>query len=254
MKKIVSMGRGGVGKSSFLAGLARVLKNDGPLLLIDADPDRCLAEMVGIDLEGEEAKTISDILFDIKSECLDEKLKSMTMTDKVDYLLNQNGLCEGESFDLLSLGTKWTEGCYCRPNYVLKEVLDRIAKNYRYVLVDSPAGLEHLNRRIMSSVDDIFLLISPTKKAFSNAKRSMRLIEEIGIKYGNFYLICNHDFQGEMPETLLKNKDFQCIGRIERDAEVARFNLEGKPLLGLKDDSPFLNSIRIIAHKAGYLT
>jgi CO dehydrogenase maturation factor len=251
MRKIVSMGRGGVGKSTFIAGLARFLKDSGPLLLIDADPDQCLAEMVGLDLEDEKLNTISDLLFNIREGQIEERMKNLSMQEKVDYLLNQNGLYEGQSFDLLCLGTKWSEGCYCRPNFVLKEVLEKIAKNYSYVLIDSPAGLEHLNRRVMSSVDDVFVMIGPSKKAFDNAKRARRVIEEIGITCGNFYLVANHEFPVGLLHTLKEQGDFKYAGRIEMDRNVAEFNLEGKSLLDLKDDSPFLNSVKKIVHDTG---
>jgi len=49
------------------------------------------------------------------------------------------------------------------PNAGLKGALESLTKTYKYVLIDSPAGLEHLNRRITSKVDDIFDIIDPSK-------------------------------------------------------------------------------------------
>ena len=70
---------------------------------------------------------------------------------------------KGEHFNFIAVGTKWIEGCYCLLDVALKGALESLIKNYRYVLVDSPAGLEHLNRRITSKVDDIFDVIDPSK-------------------------------------------------------------------------------------------
>ena len=56
MKKIVSIGRGGVGKTCFIALLAKYLRGKLPILLIDADPDQSLAGLVGVDLEKENIK------------------------------------------------------------------------------------------------------------------------------------------------------------------------------------------------------
>ncbi len=66
MKTIVTMGRGGTGKTSFVALMAKYLIEQGetPLLLVDADPDQNLAEMVGIDLEAAGKQTISELLSD----------------------------------------------------------------------------------------------------------------------------------------------------------------------------------------------
>ena len=61
MKRIVVMGRGGVGKTSFTALVTKFFIEIGetPLLLVDVDPDQNLAEMVGVDLK-EEGKQVQD--------------------------------------------------------------------------------------------------------------------------------------------------------------------------------------------------
>ena len=61
MKTFVTMGRGGTGKTTFVALMAKYLIDKGmtPLLLVDADPDQNLAEMVGVDLEVLGKKTIA---------------------------------------------------------------------------------------------------------------------------------------------------------------------------------------------------
>jgi CO dehydrogenase maturation factor len=250
--KIVAIGRGGVGKTCFIAGLARLLMDGGPLLLIDADPDQNLAEMVGLDMEAEGIQTVSDLLFDIRAGRIEEKLRSSSLAEKVDYLLSQHGVYEGSRFDFFSLGTKWTEGCYCQPNNILKGLIARLEKNYRYVLIDSPAGLEHLNRRITSVVDDIFALMGPSKKSFDNARRAKRVVEEIDIRYRNFYMVAGYDFPAECLKEIESDRTFSYAGRLARDVDVARSCLEGRSLLDLRDDSPFLDSLRAVIRRAGY--
>lgn len=252
MKKIVSIGRGGVGKTCFIALLAKYLKDGSPLLLIDADPDQSLAQMLGIDLEKEGIKTISDILFDIKFDLVDDKLKSFALADKVDYLFRQNGLYEGKFFDFISLGTKWTEGCYCQPNNTLKTVIARLEKNYNYILIDSPAGLEHLNRRITSEVSEIFALVDPSRKAFDNVKRAHRITGEIKIKFSHFYTIANYRFPDELLKSIEEETNLPYLGKLKYDQDMERFSLSGKSLFDLKEDSPAFNSVKEIMAKAGY--
>ena len=62
-KIIVSTGRGGTGKTTFVALAARYLES--PLLLIDLDPDQNLADMLGINLDDERTMTVSDALYNI---------------------------------------------------------------------------------------------------------------------------------------------------------------------------------------------
>ena len=64
MKTLVTIGRGGTGKSSFVGLMAKCFIENGqaPLLLVDADPDQNLSEMVGIDLKTEGKSTIAELI------------------------------------------------------------------------------------------------------------------------------------------------------------------------------------------------
>ena len=264
MRKMVAVGRGGVGKTSFIALMAKLLKDKGSLLLIDADPDESLAELLGIDLDKLQINTISDVLFDVRYDKINQRLKSFTLAEKIEFLVNQRALCEGRDFDLLSIGAKWTEGCYCQANNILKGLISELQKNYDYVLIDSPAGLEHLNRRVTSSIDDIFVILDPTKKALQHLERAYRIISEIRIKFTNFWLLGNFRLSDELlssikeriPSLLRKEKGGQgraeCIGRLEYDRNVQDFNFQGKSLFQLPEDSPVFASLKRIAAAAGY--
>jgi len=254
VKKIVAIGRGGVGKTSFIALLAKYLKSakNRSILLIDADPDQSLADLVGVNLEGAQIKTISDLLFDVRYGNISDRLNSFSLAEKMEYLLNQKALYEGEGFDLLTIGTKWTEGCYCQPNNILKVLISGLEKNYDYVLIDSPAGLEHLNRRITSSVDDIFAILDPAQKAFRHLDRAYRVISEIKIKFTNFYVLGNFRFSSKMADLTGKRNELKYLGELGYDQNVEKFNLHGKSLLQLPENSPIFSSIKNIAVKAGY--
>ena len=255
MRKIVAIGRGGVGKTSFIALMAKYLKSikGSSLLLIDADPDENLAELVGIDLDKMQINTISDVLFDVRHGNINEKLKSFTLTEKIEFLINQRALYEGQDFDLLSIGAKWTEGCYCQPNNILKGLIMGLERNYDYVLIDSPAGLEHLNRRITSSVDDIFAILDPSKKAFQHLDRAHKIISEIKIRFNNFCLVGNFRFSEELLDTVNQRNrpEFRYVGKIEFDRSVEEFNLQGRSLFQLQEDSPMFISIKEIASAVG---
>lgn len=64
LKKIVVMGRGGTGKTSFVTLMSRyfIEIHETPLLLVDADPDQSLSDMIGVDMLKEGKRSISDLL------------------------------------------------------------------------------------------------------------------------------------------------------------------------------------------------
>ncbi len=241
-KTIVVTGRGGVGKSTFTALAARCL--EGAPLLIDADPDQSLAQLLGVDLSERGVNTISDALYELQQP--GDELGSMPLAEKVDYLVNVNCLYEASGFDLITLGVKWTRGCYCAPNSVLQSVLPSLAANYRYVLVDSPAGLEHVNRRIVTDVDSIFVLIDPSAKSLRNAERLSEIAETIGVSYRHLYLVGNHRFTRAMESRARELDGAVYLGRMVADERVVAADWEGESLLDLPEDSPAVRSVRDI--------
>jgi len=171
MKILVTIGRGGTGKSSFTALMAKSFIEAGqaPLLLVDADPDQNLAEMLGIDLKEAGKSTIAELLVSTFIEQGGTTV-GVPPTERIESRIWEKGLYESKSFDFLAVGTKWVEGCYCMPNSALKGALESLTKNYKYILVDSPAGLENLNRRITSNVDDVFDILDHSKKSMDMSR------------------------------------------------------------------------------------
>ena len=253
MKKIVAMGRGGSGKTSFVALMTKyfIENGDTPLLLVDVDPDQNLAEMVGIDLEDEEKQTISDLLIETFLENGGTTV-GVPPSERIENRIWEKGVYEGTDFDLVAVGTKFLEGCYCLPDAALKTALEVMTKTYKYVLIDSPAGLEHLNRRITSSVDDIFAILDPAKKAFQHLERAYKIMSEIKIKFNNLYVLANFRFSHELLDLINKRPEFKYLGKLEHDPKVEKFNLQGESLLEIQEDSLMFESIKRIAASAGY--
>jgi CO dehydrogenase maturation factor len=254
MKLLVVMGRGGTGKTSFTAMMAKYLMERGetPLLLVDSDPDQNLGEMVGVDLYEHGKKSISDLL--IETFLVEGgTYVGVPPSERIESRIWSHGMYEGDEFDFIAVGTKWLEGCYCLPDAALKAALESLTKNYRYVLVDSPAGLEHLNRRITSRVDDIFDIIDPSKKSFDHVKRAHRVAKEVKIEFQNLYVVGGFRFPESLEAQARKILPFRFLGRISYDETVEEYVLSGKSLLELPPDTPAYLSVKEIMKNAGYI-
>jgi len=253
MKTLVIIGRGGTGKSSFVALTAKYLMEiaETPLLLVDADPDQNLSEMVGVDLKAEGRKTISELVVET---FLEEGGTTVGVppTTRIESKILGQGMYEGENFDVIALGTKWVEGCYCMPNAALKGALESMTKNYKYVLIDSPAGLEHLNRRITSKVNDIFDIIDPSKKSFDHIERAHRIAKEVKIDFQNFYIVGGYRFPEHLENQIEQKTRFKYLGKVASDDRVEEQVLAGASLLDLPSDSPAYVSVKRIMEKAGH--
>jgi CO dehydrogenase maturation factor len=251
---IVVTGRGGTGKSTFTTLMARYLHERGvePLLLVDSDPDESLAEMMGVEMEAEGKQSIADVLSEILEEHKMTQMTGMTPTDKIEPFIFQECLYEGRSFfDFIGVGTKWIEGCYCLPDRSLGQIMNMWSKNYVYVIVDSPAGVEHLNRRITKKVKDVFNILDPSKKSFDNAERSHKIMKEVDIEFDNYYLVGGYRFT-EALESEANKQPYRYLGRVLSDERIAEYNIAGRSLLELPEESPAYQSVKKVMAKAGY--
>ncbi len=256
---IVATGRGGTGKSTFVALASRYLAC--PLLLLDIDPDQSLADMLGVDLEvveiktdiGREVKikTVSDITSDIEEEDAFTELGGGPPTVKIPLLLQWYTQYRSEKFDLISLGPRWTMGDYRSANFLFEFIIPSIGGNYASIVVDAPAGLEHLNRKVIPNMDDLFLVLDPSRKSIKHVERVRKITREVGTSYKHLYLVGNYEFDDET-EQHLKRTGETYLGRIDYDAKVKDYNLQGKSLLNLPDSSPACLSVKRILTKAGY--
>jgi len=254
VRRIVSMGRGGIGKTSFVALMAKffIEIDDTPLLLVDIDPDQNLGEMVGVDLKEEGKETISELLIDTFIE-EGGSIVGIPPSEKIESRIWARGLYEGESFDLIAVGTKYIEGCYCLPDAALKRALEGLTRTYRYVLIDSPAGLEHLNRRIASEVEDIFDIVGPSKKSFDHVRRAYRIVKEVKISFQNFYIVGGYRLPESMESDVKKKTNLEYLGKIAFDSNVEEYVLHGKSLLELPDSSPAYQSVKEMLKTAEYI-
>jgi len=244
-KVIVSTGRGGTGKSTFAALASKYL--NPKKLLIDLDPDESLADMVGIDLNEKGKKTISSALYDAIETNKGVGRSGYNLLSDV----LQPVLYRGAEFDLIALGTKFTVGCYCAPDAVLKNFIPTLVKDYEEVLVDSPAGLEHFNRKVVVDIDDLFVILDPSEKSIKHIERVRDITRELKVGYNHLYLIGNYRFTEETEEYLRSAGEIY-LGKIDYDANVRQYNLEGRSLLDLPKDSPASICVRRILLKAGY--
>lgn len=254
MKTLVTVGRGGTGKSSFTALMAKCFIEEGvsPILLVDADPDQNLAEMLGIDLKEAGKSTIAELLVSTFIEQGGTTV-GVPPTERIEGRIWEKGLYESQKFDFMAVGTKWVEGCYCMPNSALKGALESLTKTYKYVLVDSPAGLENLNRRITSEVDDIFDILDHSKKSRDHVRRAVRIAKEVDMKFKNFYLVGGYRFPDDLGKTAENELKYKYLGKIAADNQLDDYVLAGKSLLDLPNDNGAYLSVQKILKSLGYL-
>ena len=249
---IALAGKGGVGKTTIAGMVIKYLtqSQDGAILAIDADPSSNLNMVLGLDLEWTVGDIREDMLTQVKTSltasgaAMGALPGGVSKHEYLDYEI-RSSLAEGNHFDLIAMGRSEGPGCYCAVNHNLRDVVDSISKNYRYVVIDNEAGMEHLSRRTTRDVEHMFVVTDPTQRGLVAAQRIADLRTELDIRVENAYLILNR-LSGEMPPALqeaVEKLPIPLLGVVPSDSELMDFEFSGRPLVELGDDSPVYRSV-----------
>ncbi len=166
MAVVVVAGKGGVGKSTVVAGLARILQARGAeFAVVDADPVGQLGALLGLP----EPQSLAEVL---GTGNLDEEGFAL---DDVASLLGP--LPDGGR--LLTMGHAREEGCFCRTNAVTRAVLVRVLAHTPLVLVDSEAGVEHVTRGTGRHATRLVLMADEGRAAFSVAADILATVRQL---------------------------------------------------------------------------
>jgi len=185
--KIALTGKGGVGKSTLAAMIARVLRDRGDrVVAIDADPDMNLATLFDISTEREITPIVEmkELIAERTGTEVGQPAPFYTMNPKVDdipekFWVDQNGI------KLLVMGTvqRGGGGCACPENAFLKSLLGHMMiARQEWVILDMEAGIEHLGRGTALGVDYMLVVVEPNRTSTVTAHRIQKLAADIGIK------------------------------------------------------------------------
>ncbi len=240
--RIAVAGKGGTGKTTLSALLVRYLTEERKgkdILTVDADANANLNEALGLTVE----ETIGTILEDTKNP--DAVPTGMTKDVFIEYRLSR-AMVEEDAFDLVVMGNPQGPGCYCYPNDLLKRYLEKLSKNYNYMVVDNEAGLEHLSRRLLPMVDLLLVTSDATARGIRSAGRVKDIVEKVKLDVVKMGLVIGRSRDGEV-ETLdheIKNSGLNLLGEIAHDPLVAEYDLNAQPLLNLPEDSKAVQDSR----------
>ena len=243
---IAVAGKGGVGKTTISGMIIKYLidTQPGAVLAIDADPSSNLNMVLGLVLEWTVGDIREDILGQVKNSlaasgaAMGTLPGGVTKREFLDYQI-RSSLAEGDRFDLIAMGRSEGPGCYCAVNHNLRDVIDSISKNYRYVVIDNEAGMEHLSRRTTRDVEHLIIVSDPTMRGIVAAERIASFRDQIDVNIDNAYLVINRAMDG-IPEAMEKYVaaiNLPILGIIPNDELITELDYSGTPLVSASADS-----------------
>ena len=217
MKKIVITGKGGVGKTTIIATLSRLLARDGHrVLVIDCDPSMNLAMSLGVSLSdvvplAENKANIHERLgLGMEMEDEQEHTHGNEHEIEIDEVLEDYIVETKDGVKLIVMGTipYGGSGCLCSSIALVKLLIGYItsgSEDNDFVMVDSQAGVEIFGRGLASEFDFTFAITEPMPKAVEVTRHVMKLSRDLGVK--KQIVIVNKVEDGSECETISRELD-----------------------------------------------
>jgi CO dehydrogenase maturation factor len=251
--KILALcGKGGVGKTSVSALMVKLLagRNNRKILAIDADPAVGLATALGIEVK----KTVDDIRKDLITGIQKGQPQGSKETLKrLDYEVF-DALEERDGYALLAIGRPEDEGCFCKVNNLLKDIIADLAGRFDVVLIDGEAGIEQINRRVMKTVDHLVLVSDTSMKGLGVANTIARVAnEKKAVDFKSMGLVLNRVRNQAEVEDIRGRTGLELYGELFEDDLIRSFDFRGEPLTGMPENSPALAVVAHILERIGVL-
>ncbi len=238
---IALSGKGGVGKTSVSATIVKLLVEaypDKKILAIDADPAVGLSTALGIEV----GTTIDDIRKEIVAnvEAGNTKAAIEVLGDARYKIFD--ALVETDGFAFIAVGRPESAGCYCKINAYLKEVISILSADFDYVVIDGEAGVEQINRRVMEKVTHLLLITDASKKGTQVISTIKSVADEL-VMYKKTGVIVNR-IPDKSVIPYINTNGIPVLSYIENDTNLAVYDIEGKNITKLPDDSNVVKGVR----------
>lgn len=233
--KILVCGKGGSGKSTVAALLAKTMAQRGyKVLVVDSDESNYgLHRQLGLELPG----YLMDY-FGGKKEMIGKMMKAFPKGEKVELFeqkwglddIPEGSLSQKDGIRLLAIGKiqDFGEGCACPMGALAKMFLDNLVVSEKEaVIVDTEAGIEHFGRGVEQGCDTILAVLDPSYESLLLSKK----IDEISQNIEKTLYFVLNKVDPESKASMLKFLGEEKVAAsVPDDKEIFRAGLAGEEL------------------------
>ena len=237
---IALSGKGGTGKTTVSSLLVRSFLELGekPVLAVDADPNANLHEALGV--------TVGESLGSMREEAFSRQIPpGMNRHDYVRFRFRQS-LIEAEGFDLVAMGRPEGSGCYCFANDLLGECMQQLEREYRFVVIDTEAGMEHIARGTIGKPDMLLIVSDPGARGLRTVARIREIATQLGLENEKIFVVVNKYKTGSAPVDIGSEEP---IAIIPADDAVENADLAATPVSSIPEASAARMAVLALAEK-----
>ncbi|MFA5331954.1 MAG: AAA family ATPase [Methanoregula sp.] len=235
---IALSGKGGTGKTTISSLLVRAFIDAGeiPVLAVDADPNANFHEALGIE--------VHETLGSMREEAFTRNIPpGMNRHDYVRYRFRK-ALVESEGFDLVAMGRPEGTGCYCFANDLLSECMQQLERDYRFVVIDTEAGMEHISRGTIGKPDMLLIVSDPGARGLRTIVRIREIATQLGLEQERIHVVFNRYKNEAAPVDIGNEKP---LALVPADPAVEEADLEARPVSLIPKESPARKAVSDLA-------
>jgi len=237
---IAVSGKGGTGKTTISSLLIRsfIDLEETPVLAVDADPNANLHEALGV--------TVHETLGSMREEAFGRHIPpGMNRHDYVRFRFRQS-LVEAEGFDLVAMGRPEGSGCYCFANDLLSECMVHLEREYRFIIIDTEAGMEHISRGTIGKPDLLLIVSDPGARGLRTIARIREIATQLGLEPERIHIIFNRFKTGTAPVDIGNEIP---LAIIPDDQHIEAADLAANPVSRIPTESPARVAVLNLARK-----
>jgi len=237
---IALSGKGGTGKTTVSSLLVRsfIALGETPVLAVDADPNANFHEALGV--------TVHETLGSMREEAFSRNIPpGMNRHDYVRFRFRQ-ALVEAAGFDLVAMGRPEGSGCYCFANDLLSECMVQLERDYRFIVIDTEAGMEHISRGTIGKPDLLLIVSDPGARGLRTIARIREIATQLGLEKEKIHVVFNQYKSGAAPVDIGEESP---IAIIPEDPAVEKADLAATPVSLIPEDSPARVAVQRLAEK-----
>lgn len=228
--RIAIAGKGGAGKTTISATLARVAARAGtPVVAIDADSNPNLAAALGMrDAEALAARPLP-------ASIVSRKLTGPALSEPVEEIIDRFMLAapDGVRVGVMGAPAHAEEGCLCSAHATVSALLGELGTRPDVLtIVDLEASPEHMSRGTARHADQLLLVTEPYYRSLETVRRLASLAEELPID--RVAVVANKvrsDEHGQAVAEFCERHGLELAATLPWSDDVIEADLAGQPII-----------------------
>lgn len=247
--RVAVAGKGGAGKTTLSATLARLVARSGrDVLVIDGDSNPNVAVAMGV------APVDAAQIRPLPTGLVSRKLTGPALNDSVDEVVARYGVRGPDEVAILHMAMPEhaDEGCLCSSHATVAALLADVgsADGGRFTILDLEASPEHFSRGTTRHVDSLLLVLEPYYRSLETARRMAELARQLPI--GHVGAVANkirNEGDGEAISEFCSRHDIELDAVLPWSDRVLDADAAKVPVVDHDPDGPYVAAVGGLADR-----